>query len=62
VSRTQRADLLAMTTRGKGAIGYSELGGIVKRSLQSMGMPLLLVPPFAQIGRADRSTSSISKV
>ena len=62
VSRTQRAGLLAMTTRGKGAIGYSDLGGIVNSSLQSIGMPLLLVPPFAQTGREDRSPSSISKV
>ena len=61
VSRTQRAGLLAMTTRGKGATGYSELGGIATSSLQSVGMPLLLVPPFAPIDRDHRSPSSISK-
>ena len=61
VSRTQRAGLLAMTTRGKGTSGYSELGGITTSSLQSVGMPLLLVPPFAPIDRDDRSPSSISK-
>lgn len=61
VSRTQRADLLAMTTRGKGAIGYSELGGIATRSLQSVGMPLLLVPPFTPVDRDHRSPSSLSK-
>jgi nucleotide-binding universal stress UspA family protein len=61
VSRTQRAGLLAMTTRGKGAIGYSELGGIATSSLQSVGMPLLLVPPFALLDRDNRSPSSIAK-
>ncbi len=61
VSRTQRASLLAMTTRGKGTIGHSELGGIATSSLQSVGMPLLLVPTFAPIERDDRSPSSISK-
>jgi nucleotide-binding universal stress UspA family protein len=61
VSRAQRADLLAMTTRGKGAIGYSALGGIATSSLRSVAMPLLLVPPFAPIDRDDRSPSSIAK-
>lgn len=61
VSRTQRASLLAMTTRGKGTLACSEMGGIAISSLQSAGMPLLLVPPFAPSGRSDRSPSSISK-
>ncbi len=61
VGRTQRAGLLAMTTRGKGAPGYAELGGVADRSLQSVAMPLLLVPTFSPIGHDDRSLSSISK-
>jgi nucleotide-binding universal stress UspA family protein len=61
VSRTQRASLLAMTTRGKGRMACSELGGVASNSIQSAGMPLLLVPPFAPLGRAPRSPSSISK-
>ncbi|MCC6178338.1 MAG: universal stress protein [Chloroflexi bacterium] len=61
VSRTQRASLLAMTTRGRGALACSEMGGIATSSLQSAGMPLLLVPPFASCGWNARSPSSISK-
>jgi nucleotide-binding universal stress UspA family protein len=59
VSRTQRAGMLAMTTHGKCANRYSELGGIATSSLQSVGMPLLLVPTFSPIDRDDRSLSSI---
>jgi nucleotide-binding universal stress UspA family protein len=61
VSRTQRASLLAMTTRGKGGQACSELGGVASTSLQSAGMPLLLVPPVASLGRGQWSSSSISK-
>jgi hypothetical protein len=61
VSRTQRASLLAMTTRGKNAMACSELGGVASTGLQSAGMPLLLVPAAASLGRGHRSSSSISK-
>ena len=54
VGRTQRASVLAMTTRGKGGLGHPELGGIATRSLQSAGVPLLLVPPLAPLARGDR--------
>jgi nucleotide-binding universal stress UspA family protein len=61
VSRTQRASLLAMTTRGKGGMAYSALGRVARNSIQSAGMPLLLVPPVASFGRGNRLPSSISK-
>jgi nucleotide-binding universal stress UspA family protein len=55
VSRTQRAGLLAMTTRGKRTAVCSALGGVAARSLRSAGLPLLLVPPSA------RSTETIAR-
>ncbi|MCC6176338.1 MAG: universal stress protein [Chloroflexi bacterium] len=45
VSRTQRASIIAMTTRGRGGRASSELGGVAGRSLHSTGTPILLVPP-----------------
>jgi nucleotide-binding universal stress UspA family protein len=61
VSRTQRASLIAMTTRGKGATGRSGLGGIADGSLQAAGMPLLLVPPFARAGLGELPRSARSR-
>ena len=61
VSRTQRASLLAMTTRGNGALSSFGLGSIAESSLQSSTLPLLLVPPDARVGRTARSRASASK-
>jgi nucleotide-binding universal stress UspA family protein len=46
VGRTQRASVLAMSTRGKGDLGHPALGSIAANCLQSAGVPLLLVPPL----------------
>ncbi|MCC7369250.1 MAG: universal stress protein [Chloroflexi bacterium] len=60
VSRTQRASLLAMTTRGKAPLSSSELGGIAASSLRSATLPLLLVPPDVPVERAARPRASVS--
>jgi nucleotide-binding universal stress UspA family protein len=58
VSRAQHADLIAMTTRGRGAETHSELGDVSSEILRSSGVPLLLVPPLAPGGFALWSESA----
>jgi nucleotide-binding universal stress UspA family protein len=58
VSRAQRADLIAITTRGRGADTRSELGGVSSEILRSSGVPLLLVPSKAPGGFALSSKSA----
>jgi nucleotide-binding universal stress UspA family protein len=47
VSRTQRATVIAMTTRGRSADVHAELGDVASELLRTTGVPLLLVPPTA---------------
>jgi nucleotide-binding universal stress UspA family protein len=61
VGRTQRASVLAMSTRGRGDPGYPALGGIAAGSLRSSGVPLLLVPPLAPLERGGRPSFLRSK-
>jgi nucleotide-binding universal stress UspA family protein len=61
VSRAQRADLIAMTTRGRGAETHSELGDVSSEILRSSGVPLLLVPPLAPGGFALWSESATTR-
>jgi nucleotide-binding universal stress UspA family protein len=61
VGRTQRASVLAMSTRGQGDPGHPALGSIAASSLQSAGVPLLLVPPLAPLARGERPPSLRSK-
>ena len=61
VGRAQRASVLAMSTRGKGDLGHPSLGAIATSSLQSAGVPLLLVPPLAPLERGGRPSSLRSK-
>jgi nucleotide-binding universal stress UspA family protein len=62
VGRAQRASVLAMSTRGKGDSGHPAMGGIATSSLQSAGVPLLLVPPSAPAHRDKHPSSSLSMV
>jgi nucleotide-binding universal stress UspA family protein len=55
VSRTQRATMIAMTTRGRSADNDSELGEVSSELLRSTSVPLLLVPPMTPNGIAPRS-------
>jgi nucleotide-binding universal stress UspA family protein len=61
VGRTQRASVLAMSTRGHGDLGHPAMGGIATRSLRSAGVPLLLVPPPASLERGGRPSILRSK-
>jgi nucleotide-binding universal stress UspA family protein len=58
VGRTQRASLIAMTTRGRGADTHAELGDVASEILRSTGVPLLLVPPIASDRPAPWSRSA----
>jgi nucleotide-binding universal stress UspA family protein len=60
VGRAQSADLIAMTTHGDGGSGWPALGSVAARSLQSTGMPLLLVPSGSANDRAA-GTSAVMR-
>ena len=44
---SQRADLLALGARNKGALGRKVLGATTEKALRSLPIPVLVVPPTA---------------